>query len=126
MWPVKNPATGVHDPALRAEDVSEDETYDHPGGDDRDVNGGPPQHPAGQPIREERRREQADGHLGRDRDDDVEERVERGRADDGVVEDLGEIGEADERVGGARENVPVEKADLELAEDRVNGEDQRT
>jgi hypothetical protein len=39
------------------------------------------------------------------------------------MEDLGVVGPADKRVGGAGENVPVEKADLELAEDGVCGKD---
>ena len=64
-----------------------------------------------------------DGHLDRDRDDDEEERVERCGAHDGVVEDRRVVRPADKGVRRSGKDVPVEKADVELAEDGVHGED---
>jgi hypothetical protein len=39
------------------------------------------------------------------------------------VENLGVVGPPYKRVRGSREDMPVEKTDLELAEDGVGGED---
>ena len=82
----------------------------------------PPQRRGGKPVGEHGRRKEPESHLRRDRDDDVKRRVVKGGADGGVVQEAAVVRPADERALASREHLPVEEADVELAEDRVDSE----
>ncbi len=77
----------------------------------------------GQAIGQQRRREEAETHLDRHRDDQEEQRVPRGSTNRGVMENTRVVGPTDEGIRDAGKDVPVVEADVELAIDRIGDEE---
>src|ERR1035441_2059730 len=104
----------VHKAPRRTEHVGEQEADYDPRSDDGDEDKSSPQRRGRKAVRQYGGYKEPEGHLSRDRDNDVQCRVVKGCTDGGVVQEAAVIRPADKRTLASWEHLPVEEADVEL------------